>query len=265
MAAPLPSLASSGLAVALQRRRVARATSDQRQTALATQQATADAAAAAAAQHQLRIDLLALGDATTSDLQDAVLALNDAVLPGRVCREALTMRLRSRRSMCHVATASSAAPATAAINRDHQFLEAPATSLDNRLERPVLAGFVLTETSRGHASIVLLAVAPAWRRRGGGRALLAAALTHCTAKGANTASLSVLPTNVAAIALYTQLGFRPLGNRIEAAAKAETQTALGDALVLPPMAAMHWALPLSAPQSHPEPEPEPELESIPRV
>lgn len=63
----------------------------------------------------------------------------------------------------------------------------------------------------GH--IVRLAVAPATRRRGAGRALLRDALLRLAQGGAATATLNTPQSNAAAQRLYAALGFRPLLER----------------------------------------------------
>lgn len=58
-----------------------------------------------------------------------------------------------------------------------------------------------------------LAVLPAWRRRGVGRALLEAVLDEARRLGAMRATLEVRASNQAARALYERAGFRPAGLR----------------------------------------------------
>lgn len=58
-----------------------------------------------------------------------------------------------------------------------------------------------------------LAVLPAWRRRGVGRALLEAVLAEARRLGAVRATLEVRASNQAARALYERAGFRPAGLR----------------------------------------------------
>ena len=61
--------------------------------------------------------------------------------------------------------------------------------------------------TEGWLSITSMHVAPAWRRRGVGRGLLAATGVLAREAGARWAVLQVVPDNVAAIALYSGLGF----------------------------------------------------------
>ena len=90
-------------------------------------------------------------------------------------------------------------------------------------------GFVLARAAGGEAEILTLAVAPAARGRGLGRALLQAAINKARAMGAQTMFLEVGADNPHALALYAGLGFAKVGTR-----KAYYSTAAGgsDALVL---------------------------------
>jgi putative acetyltransferase len=67
-----------------------------------------------------------------------------------------------------------------------------------------------------HARGVLglgMAILPEFRGRGGGRALLGAALAHAADRGAHKVELEVWPDNARAIALYTSVGFAVEGVR----------------------------------------------------
>lgn len=90
-------------------------------------------------------------------------------------------------------------------------------------------GFVLARAAGGEAEILTLAVVPAARGRGLGRALLQAAINKAQAMGAQTMFLEVGADNPHALALYAGLGFAKVGTR-----KAYYSTASGgsDALVL---------------------------------
>lgn len=90
-------------------------------------------------------------------------------------------------------------------------------------------GFVLARAAGGEAEILTLAVAPAARGQGLGRALLQAAINKAQAMGAQTMFLEVGADNPHALALYAGLGFAKVGTR-----KAYYSTASGgtDALVL---------------------------------
>jgi ribosomal-protein-alanine N-acetyltransferase len=75
-----------------------------------------------------------------------------------------------------------------------------------------LAGFILCRQMAGEAEVLTLAVRPAARRRGIGRALLAAslAIAEGTASGM---FLEVAADNPGAIALYEGAGFEVVGRR----------------------------------------------------
>lgn len=74
-------------------------------------------------------------------------------------------------------------------------------------------GFVLARVAAGEAEILTLAVVPAARGKGLGRALLQAAITKARALGAQTMFLEVGADNPAARALYASLGFMKVGDR----------------------------------------------------
>lgn len=74
-------------------------------------------------------------------------------------------------------------------------------------------GFVLARAAAGEAEILSIAVHGSARRRGLGRALLAAALDAATARRARTIFLEVAVDNAAALGLYTALGFSEAGRR----------------------------------------------------
>ncbi|HEY4077691.1 MAG TPA: GNAT family N-acetyltransferase [Rhizomicrobium sp.] len=74
-------------------------------------------------------------------------------------------------------------------------------------------GFVLARVAGGEAEILTLAVAPAARGKGLGRALLTAAIDRARALDAQTMFLEVGADNPAALALYAGLGFTKVGDR----------------------------------------------------
>jgi len=74
-------------------------------------------------------------------------------------------------------------------------------------------GFVLARTADDEAEILTLAVAPAARGRGLGRALLEAAIAQARAMGAQSLFLEVGADNPQALALYAGLGFAKVGTR----------------------------------------------------
>lgn len=74
-------------------------------------------------------------------------------------------------------------------------------------------GFVLARAAADEAEILTLAVRPAARGKGLGRALLQAAIQKAKALGATTMFLEVGADNPAALALYAGLGFTKVGAR----------------------------------------------------
>ena len=80
-------------------------------------------------------------------------------------------------------------------------------------ERGVLIGYCVMMLGVGEAHLLNLSVAPAWQRRGLGRAMLASMLERASQCGAREMLLEVRPSNVAARALYVDMGFRELSLR----------------------------------------------------
>ena len=76
-----------------------------------------------------------------------------------------------------------------------------------------LAGYALWSDVEDEGEILNIAVAPAARRHGIGRALLDAALAALREGGVRTVFLEVRRSNDAAIALYRAAGFQSLGVR----------------------------------------------------
>ena len=81
---------------------------------------------------------------------------------------------------------------------------------DDGSEAP--AGFILCRMIAGEAEVLTLAVAPAARRRGIGRALLEAAIVLARPT-ADTMFLEVAADNPGAAALYAGAGFETVGRR----------------------------------------------------
>ena len=75
-----------------------------------------------------------------------------------------------------------------------------------------LAGFILCRSIAGEAEVLTLAVRPAARRRGIGRALLEAALVVVQPTAASM-FLEVAADNPGAVALYEGAGFETVGRR----------------------------------------------------
>jgi ribosomal-protein-alanine N-acetyltransferase len=87
-------------------------------------------------------------------------------------------------------------------------------------------GMLLARVAADEAEILTLGVAPAARRGGIGRGLVAAAMRRAAAAGAATMFLEVASTNTPARALYEAAGFVRVGRRARYYANG------GDALVL---------------------------------
>ncbi len=75
------------------------------------------------------------------------------------------------------------------------------------------AGFILCRAIAGEAEILTLAVTPAARRRGTGRALVEAAAGLAEGLEADALFLEVAHDNLAALALYESAGFSRVGLR----------------------------------------------------
>ncbi|VTZ22193.1 GCN5-related N-acetyltransferase [Methylocella tundrae] len=76
-----------------------------------------------------------------------------------------------------------------------------------------LAAFILSRAALDEAEILTIAVAPAWRRYGVGRTLLATHIASLTKLGIRRLFLEVDTQNAAARALYDAAGFRQIGER----------------------------------------------------
>jgi ribosomal-protein-alanine N-acetyltransferase len=74
-------------------------------------------------------------------------------------------------------------------------------------------GFLLARTAPDALHVLLMAVAPALRRRGGGSALLAAAVAEAQAVRQTAVQLEVRAGNEAALAFYRERGFLAVGRR----------------------------------------------------
>ena len=78
-----------------------------------------------------------------------------------------------------------------------------------------IVGSVHVDVSRHGFGELGMAVAGAWRSRGMGSALLAAAIDWAREQGLHKLSLSVFAHNAAAIALYRKFGFVEEGRRVK--------------------------------------------------
>lgn len=76
-----------------------------------------------------------------------------------------------------------------------------------------LIGYISCQILPPEMEILNMAVRQDFRGRGLGRALAAAALEHGAAQGIDVCHLEVDETNLAAVHLYTALGFTPIGRR----------------------------------------------------
>jgi ribosomal-protein-alanine N-acetyltransferase len=100
----------------------------------------------------------------------------------------------------------------------------------NALGKRIPAGFILYRLVADEAEILSVAVTPACRRRGIGKALLEEALRHLYREGAKSIHLEVEDSNAAAIGLYRRVEFRESGRR--AGYYAQGRDTPGGALVM---------------------------------
>ena len=77
----------------------------------------------------------------------------------------------------------------------------------------VMGGMLIARKAADEAELLTLAVAPACRRSGLGRALLEAAISALRESGTKQLFLEVDKGNEAALALYRALGAQPVGRR----------------------------------------------------
>lgn len=80
------------------------------------------------------------------------------------------------------------------------------------VEQPI--GFGITLTAIDEVELLLLAILPAYRRRGEGGLLLDQLLRRAAARHVKRAILEVAAPNKAAVACYTKAGFTPCGRRL---------------------------------------------------
>lgn len=78
---------------------------------------------------------------------------------------------------------------------------------------PLIAGYLMARISGEEGEILNLAVLPEHRRQGVARALLLAGIEEFRTNGVREAYLEVRESNRAALALYAEQGFRPVGMR----------------------------------------------------
>jgi ribosomal-protein-alanine N-acetyltransferase len=96
---------------------------------------------------------------------------------------------------------------------DFAALMAPSGTLAVLVEDDGPIGFVMIRVIAGDAEVLTLAVDPARRRSGVGRALMSAGLRAAAIQGADAMFLEVAVDNPAAVALYESLGFETAGRR----------------------------------------------------
>lgn len=76
-----------------------------------------------------------------------------------------------------------------------------------------VVGYIAYRRALDEMHVVLIAVHPAWRRRGIARALLCEAMEQARQIACSKATLEVRVSNTAAQQLYYRLGFAPVGVR----------------------------------------------------
>jgi len=86
----------------------------------------------------------------------------------------------------------------------------PLTAFD---QEGKVAGYICPMSLLDEGHILNVAVRNDCRGRGVGRLLVERAVDECRARGAETVSLEVRPSNVAALTLYRSLDFREAGRR----------------------------------------------------
>jgi ribosomal-protein-alanine N-acetyltransferase len=79
--------------------------------------------------------------------------------------------------------------------------------------RDQLVGYLIAHVVCDEAHIVSLGLAPEWRGKGGGRALIADFLRACSVERVTTVTLDVRVSNLAARKLYESCGFGVVGLR----------------------------------------------------
>lgn len=99
---------------------------------------------------------------------------------------------------------------------------------------PPAAGFALLRVAADESELLLIAVVPARRRAGNGRALLDAAIDAAAARGARAMFLEVASGNRPACRLYDGAGFVPVGRRSGYYADGRDAVLMRKALTSPP-------------------------------
>ena len=95
-----------------------------------------------------------------------------------------------------------------------------ASELENRLsywlvaeQDGIIIGYVGSQSVLDSADMMNIAVAPAYRRKGIGRMLIAALIDHLLQKKIRFLLLEVRISNISAISLYNSMGFEQVGRR----------------------------------------------------
>lgn len=78
---------------------------------------------------------------------------------------------------------------------------------------PHLSGFIILRQAADQAEIITLAIDPPQRRKGLAQKLVEAACQNLKQRGAAVLFLEVAEDNKAAVALYSAVGFLPIGRR----------------------------------------------------
>ena len=77
-----------------------------------------------------------------------------------------------------------------------------------------LVGYACADVVGDTGQIIRLAVHPAARKQGIGRALLNDALAYCQSNGAHRVTINTQESNTVSLSLYEQFGFRRVGRRV---------------------------------------------------
>lgn len=81
------------------------------------------------------------------------------------------------------------------------------------LDGDTLAGYVGSQTCMDETDMMNLAVSPAYRRQGVGKALIDALTKQLQMRGSRCLTLEVRSSNAPALALYGRMGFQQIGLR----------------------------------------------------
>lgn len=101
----------------------------------------------------------------------------------------------------------------AALARELEHPEAWAWTLQDAADPVRVQGLLIARRVLDELNVLLVAVAPARRRAGGGSALVCAALARARAEALGVVHLEVRESNEPALALYRRHGFLAVGRR----------------------------------------------------